>query len=305
MSTTLVVDADSDPMLQRRREIQATATASLGRRKLSSRIAVGVCWVFLGIAIVPLIGVVAYVVAKGLPAWNAAFFTHVTTPEGIPGGGVWNAIVGTAEIGFIATVVAVPIGLTCGLFLSQSEGRIAAAVRFTADVMTGVPSITIGIFGYIAIVRNFGGYSGLAGAFAIGIIMLPVIMRAGETAIRGVPGSLSEAGLALGARRATIARRVVLPAALPGIITGVLLAVARGLGETAPLLLTIFGNQYLQWNPTQPMEALPILIYNNSSQPYPDLLQVAWGAALLLMVIVLILSVGSRVLAARMQRERR
>ena len=110
---------------------------------------------FLGIAIVPLVGVVVYVVIKGLPAWNADFFTHVTTPEGIPGGGVSNAIVGTAEIGLIATAVTVPLGLTCGLFLAESAGRIAAAVRFTADVMTGVPSITIGIFGYIAIVTTF------------------------------------------------------------------------------------------------------------------------------------------------------
>jgi phosphate transport system permease protein len=304
MAGTLTVGASSDPMLERRREIQDTAAASLRRRRASSKIAVGVCWVFLGIAIVPLVGVVAYVVIKGLPAWNTAFFTHVTTPEGIPGGGVWNAIVGTAEIGFIATAVTVPIGLTCGLFLAQSEGRIAAAVRFTADVMTGVPSITIGIFGYIAIVKNFG-YSGLAGAFAIGIIMLPVIIRAGETAFRGVPVSLNEAALALGARNSTIAGRVVVPTALPGVITGVLLAVARGLGETAPLLLTIFGNQYMQWNPTKPMEALPLVIFNNSSQPYPDLIQIAWGAALLLMAVVLVLSIGSRVAAAVLQRERR
>ena len=303
--TTLSFDASADPILQRRAIIQGVAAASLKRRKVYSHIALVLCWVTLGIAIVPLVAVVVYVVIKGLPAWSVDFFTKVTVPEGIPGGGVWNAIVGTVEIAVIATAVTVPVGLLCGLFLAESDGKIAAGIRFMADVMTGVPSITIGIFGYIAIVRNFGGYSGLAGAFAIGIIMLPVIMRAGETAIRGVPGSLSEAGLALGARRATIARRVVLPAALPGIITGVLLAVARGLGETAPLLLTIFGNQYLQWNPTKPMEALPILIYNYSSQPYDDLVQVAWGAALLLMVIVLVLSVGSRVIAARMQRERR
>jgi phosphate transport system permease protein len=227
MAATLTFDASSDPILQRRREIQNVAAASLGRRKAYSRIAVTVCWAFLGIAIVPLVAVVAYVVIKGLPAWNPDFFTHVTTPEGIPGGGVWNAIVGTAEIGFIATAVTVPLGLFCGLFLAQSEGWIAATVRFTADVMTGVPSITIGIFGYIAIVKNFG-YSGLAGAFAIGIVMLPVIIRAGETAFRGVPHSLSDAALALGARKSTIARRVVVPAALPGVITGVLLAVARG-----------------------------------------------------------------------------
>jgi phosphate transport system permease protein len=301
---TLTLDPANDPILERRARIQGVALASLRRRKIYSTIAVGVCWVFLAIAIVPLVGVVVYVVIKGLPAWNPDFFTHVTTPEGIPGGGVWNAIVGTAEIGFIATAVTVPIGLLCGLLLAESDGKIAAAVRFTADVMTGVPSITIGIFGYIAIVRNFG-YSGLAGAFSIGIIMLPVIIRAGETAIRGVPTHLNEAALALGARRATIARRVVVPAAMPGIITGVLLAVARGLGETAPLLLTIFGNQFWQLNPAKAIDALPLVIYNNSSQPYADLVQVAWGAALLLMVVVLVLSVGSRVLAAMLQKERR
>jgi phosphate transport system permease protein len=303
--TTLTFDATADPILERRRLIQGVAAASLNRRKVYSRIAIGICWAFLAIAIVPLIAVVAYVVVKGLPAWNVNFFTQVTEPEGIPGGGVWNAIVGTVEIGAIATAVTVPVGLLCGLFLAESDGRMAAAVRFTADVMTGVPSITIGIFGYIAIVSRTKHFSGLAGAFAIGIIMLPVIMRAGETAIRGVPHHLSEAALALGARRVTIARRVVVPAAMPGIITGVLLAVARGLGETAPLLLTIFGNEFLQWNPTKPMEGLPILIYNNSSQPYADLLQIAWGAALLLMTVVLVLSVGSRVLAAVLQREKR
>ena len=299
------VELPVDATTERRRAIQAAASSSLRRRKLSSGIAIGVCWAFLGIAIIPLVAVLIYVTAKGLPAWNVDFFTQSTTPEGIPGGGVWNAIVGTVEITLIAVAVTVPLGLLCGLFLAESNGRIAATLRFTADVMTGVPSITVGIFGYIAIVKNFGGYSGLAGAFAIGFIMLPVITRAGETAIRGVPQSLNEAALAVGARRATIARRVVVPTALPGIITGVLLAVARGLGETAPLLLTIFGNQYLQWNPTKPMEALPILIYNNSSQPYADLVQVAWGAALLLMVVVLVLSIGSRLFAARLQKERR
>jgi phosphate transport system permease protein len=303
--TTLAFDTSTDPILERRRRIQSEAAASLGRRKVYSRIALGICWVFLGIAVVPLIAVVAYVVIKGLPAWNVDFFTKSTVPEGIPGGGVWNAIVGTAIIGAVATAASVPIGLLCGLFLAESDGRIAAAIRFSADVMTGVPSITIGIFGYIAIVKNTGHFSGLAGAFAIGIIMVPIIMRAGETAIRGVPLHLNEAALALGARRATVAGRVVIPAALPGIITGVLLAVARGLGETAPLLLTIFGNQFLQWNPTKPIEALPLVIYNNSSQPYADLIQVAWGAALLLVVVVLVLSIGSRVLAHVLQREKR
>lgn len=299
---TAVIEAPADPAVERRRAVQEAARSSLGRRKAASRIGLGVCWIFLGIAVVPLVAIIVNVTAKGLPAWSPDFFTQSTRPEGVPGGGVWNAIAGTIVITGIAIAVAVPLGLLCGLFLAESDGRIAAALRFTADVMTGLPSITVGIFGYIAIVRNFG-YSGFAGAFAVGFIMLPVIVRAGETAFRGVPRSLNEAAMALGARKATIARRVVVPTALPGVLTGVLLAVARGLGETAPLLLTILGNQYLEWNPSQPMEALPILIYNNSSQPYPDLVQLAWGAALLLVVIVLVLSIGSRVLAARLRRE--
>ncbi len=301
---TTLLDLPGDPTLERRRAVQEAAASSLRRRKLGSAVALGVCWVFLGIAIVPLVGVVAYVVAKGLPAWSVDFFTKSTVPEGIPGGGVWNAIVGTAVITTVAIVVTVPFGLLVGLFLAESDGRVAASLRFTADVMTGVPSITVGIFGYIAIVRNFGN-SGFAGAFAIGFIMLPVIVRAGETAFRGVPTSLNEAALALGARKVTIARKVVVPTALPGVITGVLLAVARGLGETAPLLLTIGGNQYLQWNPTKQMEALPTFIYSSSSQPYADQVQLAWGAALLLMVVVLVLSIGSRLFAARLRKERR
>ncbi len=302
--STLVLDATTDPILERRRRIQAAAAASLGRRKLASRAGVALCWLAMVIAIVPLVAVIVYVIIKGAPAWNADFFAHSTTPEGVPGGGIWNAIVGTLVIGAIATAVAVPFGLACGLFLAESQGRIGGAVRFAADVMTGMPSITIGIFGYIAIVSHSRHYSGLAGAFAIGIIMLPIIMRAGETALRGVPVSVSEAGFALGARQFTVARRVVIPTALPGIITGVLLAVARGLGETAPLLLTIFGNEYLQWNPTQPMNAIPLEIYNNSSQPYPDLVQLAWGGALLLVAVVLVLNVGARLSAAWLRRER-
>ena len=172
--------------------------------------------------------------------------------------------------------------------------------------MTGIPSITVGIFGYIAIVRNFGGYSGFAGAFAIGFIMLPVIIRAGETAFRGVPDPLNEAAMALGARRATIARKVVVPTALPGVITGVLLAVARGLGETAPLLLTIFGQPV---SPVEPDQADGGAARSSStttrSQPYADLVQVAWGAALLLMVVVLVLSIGSRLCASHLRKERR
>src|SRR5665213_3405922 len=142
---TAVLDPPVDPTVQRRTAIQTAAASSLRRRNVGSKVALGVCWLFLAIAVVPLVAVVAYVVARGLPAWNVDFFTHSTTPEGIPGGGVWNAIAGTAVITTIAVVVAVPVGLLCGLFLAESDGRIATTLRFTADVMTGIPSITVGI----------------------------------------------------------------------------------------------------------------------------------------------------------------
>ena len=299
MTTVLSSDAGQ----ARREAIQSTAARSLARRHRASKAFIVLCWAALAVAVVPLVAVIAYTFIKGIAAWNPDFFTQVTKPEGIPNGGVWNAIVGTVVIGTIATAVTVPLGLLIGLALAQSDGRLAGAVRFTADLMTGVPSILVGIFGYVALVTRFG-YSGLIGAFAISFIMLPIMTRAGETAIRGVPGNLHEAGVALGARRSVIAFRVLLPAAMPGIITGMLLAVARGIGETAPLLFTIFGTQFFQANPTKPMEALPLVIYNYSSQPYADLVQIAWGAALLLMAAVLVLNIGSRLLAAFIQRER-
>ena len=295
----------AEPPLDHRAAILAAAASSLRRRKVYSTIGIGVCRGFLVIAIIPLLGVILYVASKGLPAWNAAFFTQVTKPEGIPNGGILNAIVGSLIIDGIAVAVSVPFGVMGGLFLSESDGRIADSVRLMADVLTGVPSITIGIFGYIVWVKNVGSYSGLAGAFAISIVMIPVIIRAAETALRGVPGTLEEAALSLGARKFTVARRVVVPAALPGLITGVLLAVARGAGETAPLLFTAFGNQFFQTNPTKPMETMPHTIYTYSSQPYGDLIQIAWGTALLLMLVILILNVGSRLVAARLGRERR
>jgi phosphate transport system permease protein len=302
--TTLSFDSSLDPILSRRAEIQKIASSSVKRRRVYSRIGIAFCLLCLVVACIPLLAIIGYTVAKGLPAWNSAFFTQITKPEGIPNGGLYNAIIGSLVIDAVAIIITVPFGVLGGLFLAESDGPIAGAVRFAADVLTGVPSITIGIFGYIIWVKNFG-YSGYAGVLAIGIIMVPVIMRAAETALRGVPINLYEAGLALGARKATVARKVTLPVALPGLITGVLLAVARGAGETAPLIFTIFGNQFLQTNPSKPMEALPIAIYNYSSQPYNDLIQIAWGGALLLMVVILFLNIGARLVSARLRRERR
>ncbi len=254
---------------------------------------------------VPLTLVIIYTIQRGLKAWSVDFFTHVPTPEGIPGGGIWNAIVGTVIIVGIAAAFAIPFGILGGLFLAESEGRIAAAIRFSADVLSGVPAIVLGIFAYIVLVKTLGHFSAIAGSFAVGVLMLPIIMRASETAIRSVPKNLTEAGLSLGARRATISARVVLPAALPGLITGVILALSRGLGETATLLFTAVGNEYFSTNPLGPMAAMPLVVYQDGIQAYSDLQTRAWGTALFLVLIVLVFSISSRLLAARIRRERR
>ncbi len=193
----------SDPILTRRAEIHRIAQQSDHRRELWSRVAMIVCRLCLLIALIPLVGVVSYVVIRGIAAWNWAFFSHLPTPAGIPGGGIWNAIVGAVIIDGIAALFAIPFGIVAGLFLAVSDGRIAGALRFSADVMSGVPSIIVGIFAYIALVRTLGHFSAIAASFAIGILMLPVIMRASETAIRSVPKELPEAGVALGARQVT------------------------------------------------------------------------------------------------------
>ncbi|HVB91703.1 MAG TPA: phosphate ABC transporter permease PstA [Acidimicrobiales bacterium] len=288
----------------RREEIQKLASGSERRRKIYSGVGLSICGMFLVVALIPLISVLAYTVQRGVQAWSADFFSHLPTPAGIPGGGIWNAMVGSLIIDGIAAVVAVPFGIAAGLFLAESEGRVAGVIRFAADVLSGVPSIIIGIFAYIALVRSLGHFSAIAGSFAIGVLMVPIIIRASETAIRGVPHTLAEAGLSLGARRSTVARRVILPTALPGLITGVLLAVARGVGETAPLLFTAIGSQYFATNPNQPMAALPLVVFQDGIQAYPDLQQIAWGTALFLITVVLVLSVGSRLIAARLGRVR-
>ncbi len=293
-----------DPVVARRTEIQRIAQATDHRRDLLSKVAIFACRACLVVVLVPLVALVAYVVVRGVSAWNWAFFSHLPTPAGIPGGGISNAIVGSLIIDAVAAAAAIPFGIVAGLFLAESDGRVAGGLRVAADVLSGVPSIVIGIFAYAVVVKGLGHYSAVAGSFAIGILMLPVIMRASETAIRSVPLDLSEAGLALGARRASVARRVVLPTALPGLITSVILAVARAAGETAPLLLVIGASQFYATSPVRPMAAVPLVIFQNGIQAYPDLVKIAWGSALLLIVAILALNVGSRLLAARLRRVR-
>jgi phosphate transport system permease protein len=294
----------ADPILTRRAEIHRIAQETDHRRDVVSRAAMLACRLCLVVGILPLVGVITYVVVRGISAWTWTFFSHLPTYAGGPSGGIVNAIVGAAIIDGIAAAFAIPFGIAAGLFLALSEGRVAGVLRFSADVMAGIPSIIVGIFAYLALVRTLHHFSAIAASFAIGLLMLPIIMRASETAIRSVPSELAEAGVALGARQASVTWRVVLPAALPGLMTGGILAFARGAGETAPLLFTAVGSSYFATNPGRPMASVPLVIYQNGIQAYPDLVQIAWGTALFLLVVVLVLSVGSRLVAARLRRVR-
>ena len=254
------------------------------------------------VALLPLSLVVGYTIANG---WQAAvqpdFYLHFERPEGIPGAGVQHAIVGTLELVGMASLLAIPVGILAGTHLAEyRQHRWATWVRLAGDVLVGTPSIAIGLFAYALLVAPFHHFSAFSGAGALAVLMLPVVMRTTEGALLLVPPGLREAGLALGLPRWRVALQLMLRAALPGVVTGALLAVARAAGETAPLLFTAFGNRRLVFNPAEPMPALPLTVFHNALTPYKDLQQQAWGAALLLVVLVLIVNLGSR-LALRRQ----
>lgn len=293
-----------DPILSRREEIQHAASRSLRKRQLRSKVTLGVCIGCAVASIVPLGALLGYTIERGAQAWSVAFFSHVPTPAGVPGGGIWNAIVGSLIIDAIATAGSIPLGVGIALFLSQSESRVAHGIGFLTDVVAGIPSIIMGIFAYIILVTTLGHFSAIAGSFAVGLIMLPIIIRASVSALRGVPKDLHEAALSLGGKNAAIARRVTLPTALPGLITGVLLAVARGAGESAPLLFTAIGSQFFATSLFGPMASMPLTVYQDGIQAYPDLQRIAWGTGLLLIVLVLILSVSARFASARLLQRR-
>jgi len=262
------------------------------------------CIAALCISLIPLIALLSYIISRGLPALSGGFLVHTPTPEGIPGNGIGNAIVGTLIIVGLAMVMAVPVGLAAAVFVVERPGKIAATLRFAADVLTGTPSIAIGVFAYAVIVVNFG-FSGLAGSFALAVLMLPIMLRVNEEAMFTVSDDLWEAGMALGSPRSRVVRSVVLRTALPGIVTGNLLAMARAIGETAPLIFTVFGSQFFVFRPTSPMSAMPLTIYSNATLPYHDAQSTAWGTALVLVVLVVILSVVARIAAARLNRKAR
>ena len=255
------------------------------------------------LAAIPVLVLFLFVVLKGLPGLlTPGFFTDSPHPQGVPGGGVLNAIIGTLEIVGIGSLLAVPVGVLIGIFLSEyGRNQVGDTVRFISDVLTGLPSIAFGIFGYTVVVLTTHHFSAISGSIALAVLMLPVILRATETALLLVPNALREAGLALGAPRWRVTLEIVVPAALGGIVTGALLAIARAAGETAPLLFTAFGNDIVQTNPLQPMGALALTVFRNALVPYPNLQDQAWGAALLLVILVAVTNILARVYVRRIQ----
>lgn len=271
------------------------------RRRLTNAIATGLVMVSAAAAVVVLVLILAHVTVQGIPALNPAFFTERPLPPGEVGGGVGPAILGTLEMLTVAGAIGIPLGVATAIYLSElGHGRFGRVVSFTIDLIAGLPSIVIGVFVWAWLVRNVvGQYNGLAGGVALAVIMIPIVARTVEETLRLVPDALREASLALGIPRWKTILRVVLPTASAGVITGVVLSMARAGGETAPLLLTALGNQFFNSDLLQPMAALPVQIYQYARSPYADWHTKAWGAALVLITLIGVLSALTRWVAGR------
>ena len=252
------------------------------------------------IAIVPLISILAYVVSQGIGSINWEFFTHLPKPVGEDGGGMANAIVGTLVLVALSCVWAVPVGVFGGVYLAEyGDGKAASIIRFTADVLTGVPSIVIGLFAYVILVLPMKSFSALSGALALGFMLIPTVLRTTEEMVRLVPMTLREAALALGISRFRATLNIVIATAKSGILTGILLSVARIAGETAPLLFTAFGNRVWSHDAFEPIAALPLQIFVYAISPFEDWHRQAWAGALVLIVLVMSLTIVSRLWAKR------
>jgi phosphate transport system permease protein len=264
------------------------------------------CAIAVVVALIPLAMILFYVIKEGAGALNWDFFTKMPKPVGETGGGMANAIVGTLILIGIAALFAIPVGGICGVHLAEYPStKFSSAVRFAADVLNGVPSIVVGIFAYGLVVLPVKRFSALAGGVALGFLMVPIVVRTTEELLRLVPGGLREGALALGASRSRAVFSVIVPAALPGILTGILVALARVAGETAPLLFTALGNRFWSTSLTQPIASLTVQVYTYAQSPYDDWHRQAWAGAFLLVMIILTLSIAARLAVRRLERMNR
>ncbi|HEY6867180.1 MAG TPA: phosphate ABC transporter permease PstA [Candidatus Eisenbacteria bacterium] len=272
-------------------------------RRLTDRGVLLLCHLAAALVVLPLLLIVGHLLAKGMSGLNLDFFLHLPKPVGEAGGGVANAIVGTIVLIGLGALIAVPVGVGAGLYLAEyGDGRLGSLVRYTADVFSGVPSIVIGVAAYGLVVVPMGRFSAIAGGVALGLLMLPTIVRSTEEVVRLVPRSYREAALGLGAPRWRMIHSVVLPAASGGVATACLLGLARASGETAPLLFTALGSRFWTTALDRPIASLPVYIYDYARAPYDDWNRQAWTAALVLLFLVTLLSALVRVATRRITR---
>ena len=257
--------------------------------------------IFLAFLItLPLVSIIYYVAKEGFSVINWNFFISTPKPVGEIGGGIANALLGSLLLVLVASIIAIPIGILCGIYLSENgENRLSYWTRLAVDILQGVPSIVIGIVIYFWVVKPSGSFSALSGSVALSIMMLPIVIRSTEETLKLIPATLKEAGLALGLPYYKVMLKVILPVGMSGILSGVMLSVARIAGETAPLLFTAFGNPYLNTNITKPMQSLPLLIFNYATSPYDEWHNLAWGASLILLICILLLNLFTKLLTRR------
>jgi phosphate transport system permease protein len=267
------------------------------RRRLTNIAAQTVAVLCTVAVLVPLVLILGYLLTKGIGSVNLAFFTNLPKPVGEPGGGMANAIVGTMILIGLACVIGLPIGVLTGVYLAEyGHGRVGWTVRFCADVLNGVPSIVIGIYAYTLVVLPMRTFSAWAGACALGVIMLPIVTRTTEEMVKLVPNALREGALALGVPAWRTTLLVVIRTARGGIITGIMLAIARVAGETAPLLFTAFGNQFWHHGLSGPISSLPVQIFTYAISPFDDWHRQAWAGALVLLTLIFLTSLSVRLL---------
>lgn len=260
----------------------------------------GVVSLFTFLCTIPLIGILYYIVQKGIKVINWHFLTQLPKPVGESGGGIANALAGSVFLVLVAAIIAIPVGILGGIYLSENKNKkLAYGVRLSADILQGIPSIVIGIVAYFWIVKPMRGFSSFSGSIALAIMMLPIVVRTTEETLLLIPHSLKEAALALGVPYYRTILKVILPCGLSGILSGVLLSVARIAGETAPLLFTAFGNPYMNLNIFKPVQSLPLMIYDYAVSPYDDWHNMAWGAAMILLIWILLLNILTKLFTKR------
>jgi phosphate transport system permease protein len=250
--------------------------------------------------VIPLIAILIFIIRAGITKINWHFLVNVPKPVGEAGGGIANALLGSVIIILVAAVIAIPIGILAGIYLSENrKSKLAYWSRLSVDILQGVPSIVIGIVAYFWLVKPLGGFSALSGSVALAIMMLPIVVRSTEETLKLLPDTLKEAAFALGMPFHRVIFKVIVPCGISGILSGVMLSIARITGETAPLLFTAFGNPYMSYKITKPMASLPLLIFNYATSPYNDWHDLAWGASLILLMWVLLLNIFTKLITRK------